>query len=149
MAGSAQLGSTVSQDTGNKSGGLSLARIAVIATLLAYAALALFQLGKADLETDEGRYGISALNILYDYHQIAIVSPEPGGVPWSTWPYMYPVELAGSILLLGKTEFALRVVNVLLMLLTAVCIYRLSMLLLKDRTTGTSTQRIGAGGKPE
>ncbi|MGO9515845.1 MAG: ArnT family glycosyltransferase [Candidatus Korobacteraceae bacterium] len=135
MAGSAQLGSTVSQDTGNKSGGLSLARIAVIATLLAYAALALFQLGKADLETDEGRYGISALNILYDYHQIAIVSPEPGGVPWSTWPYMYPVELAGSILLLGKTEFALRVVNVLLMLLTAVCIYRLSMLLLKDRTT--------------
>jgi hypothetical protein len=118
MAGSVQLG-TVSLDPGSKSGGSSLGRVAVIATLLAYGALALFQLGKADLDTDEGRYGISALNILYDYHQIAIVSPEPGGVPWSTWPYMYPLELAGSIVLLGKTEFALRVVNVLLMLLTA------------------------------
>ncbi len=135
MAGWAQLGSTVSQNPGSKSGGLSLGRIAVIATLLAYAALALFQLGKPDLDTDEGRYGISALNILNDYHQIAIVSPEPGGVPWSTWPYMYPTEIAGSILLLGKTEFAVRVVNVALMLLTAVCIYRLALLLLKDQST--------------
>ena len=74
MAGWAQLGSTVSQNPRSKSGGLSLGRIAVIATLLAYAALALFQLGKPDLDTDEGRYGISALNNLNDYHQIAIVS---------------------------------------------------------------------------
>src|SRR5271167_4414259 len=112
MAGSAQLTSTASRGPEGRSGGLSLGRMAVIATLLGYAALALFQLGKADLDTDEGRYGISALNILYDYHQLAIVSPEPDGVPWSTWPYMYPAELAGSVLLLGKTEFALRVVNV-------------------------------------
>src|SRR5271165_5449741 len=135
MAGSVQLEKTVSQDPGSKSGRLSLGRIAVIAILLAYACLSLFQLGRPDLDTDEGRYGISALNILNDYHQIAIVSPEPGGVPWSTWPYMYPTEIAGSILLLGKNEFAVRVVNVLLMLLTALCIYRLAMLLLKDRTT--------------
>ena len=135
MAGSVQLEKTVSQDPGSKSGRLSLGRIAVIAILLAYACLALFQLGRPDLDTDEGRYGISALNILNDYHQIAIVSPEPGGVPWSTWPYMYPMELAGAILALGKTEFALRVVNVVLMFLAALCIYRLTISLLKDRTT--------------
>jgi 4-amino-4-deoxy-L-arabinose transferase-like glycosyltransferase len=134
MAGAAQLGSTVSRYSYVKSGGSSVGRGAVIATLLAYAALSLFHLGRPDLDTDEGRYGISALNILNDYHQIAIVSPDPGGVPWSTWPYVYPAELAGSILLLGKTELALRVVNVVLMLLTALCIYRLTVLLLKDRT---------------
>ncbi len=94
------------------------------------------QLGKPDLDADEGRYGTSALNILYDYHQIAIVSPDPAGVPWSTWPYMYPLELAGSILLLGKNELALRFVNVVLMVLSALCIYRLAVLLLKDRTIG-------------
>jgi 4-amino-4-deoxy-L-arabinose transferase-like glycosyltransferase len=135
MAGSAQSETTVSQNPDGKSGGFPVGRMAVIATLVAYAALSLFHLGRPDLDTDEGRYGISALNILNDYHQIAIVSPDPGGVPWSTWPYVYPVELAGSILLLGKTEFALRIVNVVLMLLTALCIYRLTALLLKDRTT--------------
>jgi 4-amino-4-deoxy-L-arabinose transferase-like glycosyltransferase len=135
MADSAQFGSTVSQGPSYKSLAGSLGQIAVMAILLAYAALALFQLGKPDLDSDEGRYGVSALNILDDYHQIAIVSPDPGGVPWSTWPYMYPVELASSILLLGKNEFALRVVNVVVMMLTAVFIYRLAMLLLKDRTT--------------
>jgi len=114
----------------------SLGRIAIIATLLVYAALALYHLGKPDLEADEGRYGTSALNILHDYRQIAIVSPDPGGVPWSTWPYAYPVELAGSILLLGKNEFALRLVNVVLMVLTALCVYRLAALLLKDRNLG-------------
>jgi 4-amino-4-deoxy-L-arabinose transferase-like glycosyltransferase len=135
MAGSTQLESTVSRDSHRKSGVLSLGRIAVIAAVLAYMALALFHLGRPDLDTDEGRYGISALNILNDYHQIAIVSPDPGGVPWSTWPYVYPAELAGSILVLGKTEFALRVVNVVMMSLTALCVYRLTVLLLKDRTT--------------
>jgi 4-amino-4-deoxy-L-arabinose transferase-like glycosyltransferase len=135
MAVSEQLGSTLSQDSYHKARSFSLGRTAIIATFLAYAALSLFRLGTPDLDTDEGRYGISALNILNDYHQIAVVSPDPGGVPWSTWPYMYPMELAGSILVLGKNEFALRVVNVLLTLLTAWCIYRLALLLLKDRTT--------------
>jgi 4-amino-4-deoxy-L-arabinose transferase-like glycosyltransferase len=135
VAGSVQLGSTVSQGSPGKWARLSLGRVAVIATVLAYLALALFHLGRPDLEADEGRYGTSALNMLNDYHQIAIVSPDPGGVPWSTWPYVYPAELAGSILLMGKTEFALRVVNVVLMLLTSLCIYRLTVLLLKDRTT--------------
>ena len=109
-------------------------RLAVIATILVYTALAVYQLGKPDLDADEGRYGTSALNILYDYHQIAIVSPDPAGEPWSTWPYMYPLELAGSILLFGRNELALRLVNVVLMVLTALCIYQLVALLLKDRT---------------
>jgi len=135
LAGLAQLGPTVSQAPSGKWAGSPFGRVAVIATVLVYLVLALFHLGRPDLEADEGRYGTSALNILNDYHQIAIVSPDPGGVPWSTWPYMYPTELAASILVLGKTEFALRVVNVLLMLLAAFCVYRLAVLLLEDRTT--------------
>src|SRR5208337_2176554 len=131
---SAQSGSTVLQDPSPRLIGASFGRVAVIAVLLAYGALALYHLGVPDLDADEGRYGTSALNILNDYHQIAIVSPDPGGVPWSTWPYAYPSLLAGSIVLLGKTEFALRLVNVVLMLLTALCIYRLAVLLIKDRT---------------
>ena len=102
MAGSAQLETTISRNSTRKSGVIPVGRIAIIATLLAYAALSLFHLGRPDLETDEGRYGISALNILNDYHQIAIVSPDPGGVAWSTWPYVYPAELAGSILAAGE-----------------------------------------------
>jgi len=131
---SAQSGSTVLQDPSPRLIGASFGRVAVIAVLLAYGALALYHLGVPDLDADEGRYGTSALNILNDYHQIAIVSPDPGGVPWSTWPYAYPTLLAGSIVLLGKTEFALRFVNVALMVLTALCIYRLALLLIKDRT---------------
>jgi len=103
--------------------------------LAAYAALALYQLGTPDLDGDEGRYGISAVNILRDYHQFAIVSPDPDGAPWSTWPFAYPTLIAGSILLLGKTEFAIRVVNVVLLLLTAGCLYRVAWSLLKERTT--------------
>ena len=133
---SAQSGSTVSQSPSRKFLGSSLSRFAVLATLLAYGTLALYHLGTPDLDADEGRYGISALNLLHDYHQLAIVSPDPGGVSWSTWPYAYPTMLAGSFLLLGKTEFALRFVNVVLMLLTALCVYRLAVLLLKDRTIG-------------
>jgi len=136
MMSSAQSASLVSQYPSRKFMGLSPARIAVIAIFFLYGALALYHLGTPDLEADEGRYGTSALNIVNDYHQIAIVSPDPGGVPWSTWPYVYPVELAGSILLLGKNEFALRIVNVVLMVLTALCVYWMAVLLLKDRTIG-------------
>jgi len=135
MMSSAQAGSTVSQDHSSRRFiGSSFGRVTVIAILLAYGALALYHLSVPDLDADEGRYGTSALNILNDYHQIAIVSPDPGGVPWSTWPYAYPSLLAGSIVLLGKTEFALRLVNVVLMLLTALCIYKLAVLLIKNRT---------------
>src|SRR5271157_2544876 len=131
MMSSAQSASLVSQYPSRKFMGLSPARIAVIAIFFLYGALALYHLGTPDLEADEGRYGTSALNIVNDYHQIAIVSPDPGGVPWSTWPYVYPVELAGSILLLGKNEFALRIVNVVLMVLTALCVYWMAVLLLR------------------
>jgi 4-amino-4-deoxy-L-arabinose transferase-like glycosyltransferase len=135
MMSSAQSGSTASQNPSRKLIGSSLGKFTAIAILLAYGALALYHLGMPDLDSDEGRYGTSALNILNDYHQIAIVSPDPGGIPWSTWPYAYPTMLAGSIVLLGKTEFALRIVNLVLMVLTALCIYRLAVLLIKDRTT--------------
>src|SRR5271165_2474463 len=134
MMSSAQSGLTVSQYLSHRFIGSARGRVAVTVILLAYGALALYHLGVPDLDADEGRYGTSALNILNDYHQIAIVSPDPGGVPWSTWPYAYPTLLAGSIVLLGKTEFALRFVNVALMVLTALCIYRLALLLIKDRT---------------
>ena len=87
---SAQSGSTVLQDPSPRLIGASFGRVAVIAVLLAYGALALYHLGVPDLDADEGRYGTSALNILNDYHQIAIVSPDPGGVPWSTWHTRIP-----------------------------------------------------------
>ena len=133
MTSSAQVRPAMSPGVSRMFMGSSLGRAAAIAVVLVYAVLTLYHLGRPDLDADEGRYGISALNILNDFHQIAIVSPDPGGVSWSTWPYVYPVELAGSIVLLGKTEFALRLVNVVLMVLTAFCIYRLAVLLLKDR----------------
>ncbi len=136
MTSSTQVPSAMSPSVSRKFIGSWLGKVVAIATVLVYAVLTLYHLGTPDLEADEGRYGTSALNILYDYHQIAIVSPDPAGVPWSTWPYVYPVELAGSILLLGKNEFALRIVNVVLTVLTGLCIYRLSVLLLKDRTIG-------------
>jgi len=113
----------------------SAVKVAIIATLLAYGALALYQLGTTDLDDDEARYGTSALNILRDYRQLAIVSPDPEGVPWSTWPYAYPSLLAGSMALFGHNEVALRMVNVVLMLLTAWCVYRLTASLVKDQTT--------------
>ena len=109
-------------------------KVAIIATLLAYGALALYRLGTPDLDNDEGRYGISAINILEDYRQLAIVSPDPEGTPWSTWPYAYPSLLAGSMVLFGHNEVALRLVNVVLMLLTALCVYRITASLTKDRT---------------
>src|SRR5258708_17385915 len=93
-------------------------RFGVLAVLVTYGALGLFRLGWSDLRSDEGRFGISALNILSDPHHLAIVSEDPLGGP-GTKPYLYPLALGASICLLGKTEFAVRVVNVVALALGA------------------------------
>jgi 4-amino-4-deoxy-L-arabinose transferase-like glycosyltransferase len=85
--------------------------IALTLVIALYAALTLYGLGTPDLESDEGRFGLSALNILSDSRHLAIVSQRPQGEPGSM-PYMYPLALALSVTLLGATEFSLRIVNV-------------------------------------
>lgn len=91
-------------------------------SLLLYGILAGFRLGSFDLGVDEGRFGISAMNILSDYRQMAIVSEQPLGTPgWK--PYFYPLVLAASLRLGGKSEAALRIVNVVAIALSALCLY--------------------------
>ena len=97
-------------------------RVLILVILLFYGVLALFLLGWSDLGSDEGRFGISALNILSDPRQLAVVSEDPLGGP-GTKPYLYPLALAASIALLGKTEFAVRVVNVVALALGAFLLY--------------------------
>jgi 4-amino-4-deoxy-L-arabinose transferase-like glycosyltransferase len=94
--------------------------------------LGLFRLGSYDLQTDEGRFGVSGLNILADPHQLATVSEDPLGGP-GTKAYMYPLLEAVSIYLFGKNEYAVRSVNVLILLLTAFFLYGLAWFLTKDR----------------
>ena len=97
---------------------------ALVAMALAtYMGFALFALARPDLDVDEGRYGIAALNILADYRQLATVSMTPGGGPFDK-PYAYPLALAASVAILGKTDFALRIVSVLALALSTVLIYR-------------------------
>jgi 4-amino-4-deoxy-L-arabinose transferase-like glycosyltransferase len=108
---------------------------AVIALAVAiYCALAFFRLGSYDLAADEGRFGLSGANILLDYHQLATVSQEPLGNP-GTQPYFYPLTLAMSIALLGRTEVAVRSVNGIVLLVAAFLLYGAARLLLRDRTT--------------
>src|SRR6266849_2951929 len=68
-----------------------------------YFTLALFKLGSSELGIDEGRFGVSAINILSDRHQLATVSEDPLGEP-GTKPYGYPIVLGAAVWLLGKTE---------------------------------------------
>jgi 4-amino-4-deoxy-L-arabinose transferase-like glycosyltransferase len=97
-----------------------------------YLALTCFRLGWTDLGSDEGRFGLSAVNILTDHHQIAIVSEDPLGAP-GTKPYMYPLTIAAAFAMFGKNEFTLRFVSVLSLLVAAFSFYSLSMILTKDR----------------
>ena len=108
-------------------------KIAIIAVISLYFALTCFRLGWTDLGSDEGRFGLSAMNILTDHHQIAIVSEDPLGLP-GTKPYMYPLTIAAVFALLGESEFTLRIVNVLSLLIAAFGFYALSMILIKNRT---------------
>jgi 4-amino-4-deoxy-L-arabinose transferase-like glycosyltransferase len=107
--------------------------IVTIVVLVLYSMFGLFRLNFSDFQVDEGRFGISALNIISDVHQLATVSEEPLGPP-GTKPYLYPVLVAGSISVLGKNNFAVRFVNVLLLALAAAFVYFTIRLLTKDRT---------------
>jgi 4-amino-4-deoxy-L-arabinose transferase-like glycosyltransferase len=100
--------------------------------LVVYCGLTLFRLGSADLVSDEGRFGISALNILTDWHQLAIVSEDPLG-RYATKPFLYPLTIAGSLCLFGKNEFAVRVVNVVALAAAALLVFALARLLFPDR----------------
>ena len=100
--------------------------------LAIYGAGCCFRLGSADLGSDEGRFGLSGANILADHRQLAVVSQDPLGPP-GTMPYFYPLCLAGSISLLGRTEFALRFVNVLVLAIGGCFVWALAMFLSKSR----------------
>ena len=106
--------------------------LVVLSVFVIYGFLSLFQLGRSDLESDEGRFGLSALNILSDYHQLATVSEDPLGGP-GTKPFMYPLLLAGSIKVLGKNEVAIRSVNVIVLAAAAWCLYLFVVGSMKDR----------------
>jgi len=82
----------------------------MLGILILYSFFALYRLGWADLENDEGRYGNVALNILSDHHQLATLSEDPLGGP-GTKPFMYGVVLAGAISLFGKSAFTLRLLS--------------------------------------
>ena len=104
----------------------------LIAFVAAYCALSLFRLGYCDLESDEGRFGLSAVNIVTDYHQLARVSEDPLGGP-GTKPFMYPLSLVPFISVLGHNEFALRAFSVIAILLATFFIAAAVRLLAKDR----------------
>ncbi len=105
---------------------------------VAYFSFALFRLGSSELGIDEGRFGISAINILSDHHQLATVSEDPLGKP-GTKPYGYPVLLAAAVWALGKTEFALRAMNVIALAIAALLLYRFVVLVVGDRTVASLT----------
>ncbi len=103
--------------------------------IVLYGSLTLFRLGVPDLASDEGRFGLSAINLLTDYRQFALVSQAPQGGP-GTLPYAYPLALAASLMTLGKSEFALRFVNVVALFAGAVMFSRAVRLLGKEVRLG-------------
>ena len=104
----------------------------------AYFTFAFVKLGSSELGIDEGRFGVSAINILSDPHQLATVSEDPLGQP-GTKPYGYPVLLAASLWTLGKTEFAVRAVNVILLAVGALFLYGFVVLVQDDQTLALLT----------
>ncbi len=96
--------------------------ICICLLFAAYFGLAMFRLGWADVGSDEGRFGVSAVNILTDVRQLAIVSEDPLGEA-GTKPYFYPLAIAGSMTALGKSEFSLRLVNVVVLALAGLALY--------------------------
>jgi 4-amino-4-deoxy-L-arabinose transferase-like glycosyltransferase len=104
----------------------------VLALVLAlYFTLGCFKLGFSDVGVDEGRFGICALNILNDIHQLATVSEDPAG-PVGTKPPLFPLSVAASFALLGKTEFALRLANVVFLALSGLLLCACVQLLFQD-----------------
>jgi 4-amino-4-deoxy-L-arabinose transferase-like glycosyltransferase len=112
---------------------LNLEPLLVFAILALYAGLTTFKLGWSDLGTDEGRFGLSALNILHDSHQLAIMTEDQPLGEAGAKPFMYPLALATSISLLGKSNFALRVVNLIILALTGLIVYRFIRVYFDDR----------------
>jgi 4-amino-4-deoxy-L-arabinose transferase-like glycosyltransferase len=105
---------------------------ALAPVLVIYCGLTLFRLASPDLVSDEGRFGISAVNILTDWHQLAIVSENPLG-RYATKPFLYPSTIATSIWLFGKNEFAVRVVNVFVLAAAGLVVFALTGLLFPER----------------
>jgi len=106
--------------------------------LCAYFTFAFVKLGSSEVGIDEGRFGVSAMNILSDSHQLATVSEDPLGQP-GTKPYGYPVLLAASLWALGKTEFAVRAVNVIVLVVGALFLYGFVALVQSDQTLALPT----------
>lgn len=80
---------------------------------------------------DEGCFGISALNIRADYHQLAMVGEQPAG-PAASKPFLYPLFLLTSISVFGETTFALRIVNVVALAVASLFLYWSARSFLKD-----------------
>ena len=110
----------------------------LLLVLGAYFTFAFVKLGSSELDIDEGRFGVSAINILSDPHQLATVSEDPLGQP-GTKPYGYPVLLAASLWTLGKTEFAIRTVNVIVIAVGALFLYGFVVLVQGDQTLALLT----------
>jgi len=101
-------------------------------------AFAIVKLGTSELGSDEGRFGVSALNLLHNPHQFAVVSEDPLGPP-GTKPFGYPFLLAASILIFGKTVFALRIANVIILVGGALFLYGFVELIMEERTAALLT----------
>jgi 4-amino-4-deoxy-L-arabinose transferase-like glycosyltransferase len=101
--------------------------------LVIYCGLTLFRLASPDLLSDEGRFGTSAVNILTDWRQLAIVAQEPLG-RYGDKPFMYPLTIAASICLFGKNDFAVRVTNVVILAAAAFVVFALVSLLFPGRS---------------
>jgi 4-amino-4-deoxy-L-arabinose transferase-like glycosyltransferase len=110
----------------------------ILLVFVVYFSLAWFKFGSSEVGIDEGRFGISGINILSDHHQLATVSEDPLGQP-GTKPFGYPVLLAASLWALGKTEFALRTVNVIVLAVAALLLYGFVVLVQSDRTPALLT----------
>jgi len=110
----------------------------LLLVLGAYFSFAFVKLGSSEVGIDEGRFGVSAINILSNPHQLATVSEDPLGQPGSK-PYGYPALLAASLWALGKTEFALRTVNVIALAVGALLLYGFMVLVQSDRTLALLT----------
>jgi len=111
---------------------------AVVVVLLVYMSFAIVRLGTSELGSDEGRFGVSAVNLLHNMHQFAVVSEDPLGPP-GTKPFGYPLLLAASILVFGKTVFALRIANVIVLMIGALFLYGFVALVVEDRTAALLT----------
>lgn len=96
--------------------------VAFFLILAVYGCFALYHLAWADLDTDEGRYGLVGCNILSDYHQLAILSQEPLGSSGNQ-PFMHAMSLIPSLLVFHSAEFGLRLVSVLALLGAAILVY--------------------------